>query len=208
VESCREYRKNRLIHKARAYAELKTVRQELGPVRRKQTCPIRQEAHMYIRRIKGPPFRDLARWHDHDPGRSSPPKTRRWVASRKAAVVRAVDHGLITEAEAQETWDLSEEELEAGAVRSAPRRGRAQGHGFAAVPRSKVATENLKSFPNSPKSGSSVRNFRGVSNQWLTISPQIGVEHRENRRRMMRVLLVEDDPTTSRSIEMMLATRI
>jgi hypothetical protein len=39
------------------------------------------------------------------------PKTRRWVASRKAAVVRAVDHGLITEAEARETWDLSEEEL-------------------------------------------------------------------------------------------------
>jgi hypothetical protein len=26
-------------------------------------------------------------------------------------VVRAVDHGLITEAEALETWDLSEEEL-------------------------------------------------------------------------------------------------
>jgi hypothetical protein len=42
-----------------------------------------------------------------------PIPTRRWVASRKAAVVRAVDHGLITEAEARETWDLSERNWQA-----------------------------------------------------------------------------------------------
>lgn len=37
--------------------------------------------------------------------------TKRWVASRKAAVVRAVTHGLITREEALDTYDLSEEEL-------------------------------------------------------------------------------------------------
>jgi hypothetical protein len=40
------------------------------------------------------------------------PKTRRWVASRKAIVVQAVLAGLITEKEACEMYSLSEEELE------------------------------------------------------------------------------------------------
>jgi hypothetical protein len=39
--------------------------------------------------------------------------TSRWVASRKAAVVRAVTHGLISRAEAMETYTLSEEEMAA-----------------------------------------------------------------------------------------------
>jgi hypothetical protein len=39
--------------------------------------------------------------------------TRRWVASRKAAVVRAVDHGLISDKEAKDTYSLSDEELQA-----------------------------------------------------------------------------------------------
>ncbi|MBQ2263217.1 MAG: DUF1153 domain-containing protein [Loktanella sp.] len=39
--------------------------------------------------------------------------TKRWVASRKAAVVRAVTHGLINRAEALETYALSEEEFTA-----------------------------------------------------------------------------------------------
>jgi hypothetical protein len=38
--------------------------------------------------------------------------TRRWVASRKAAVVHAVDSGLISAEEALETWGLSAEELD------------------------------------------------------------------------------------------------
>ena len=37
--------------------------------------------------------------------------TRRWVASRKAAVVRAVSAGLITQKEAMERYALSEEEF-------------------------------------------------------------------------------------------------
>jgi hypothetical protein len=66
---------------------------------------------MYIRRIKGPHSVTLPDGSVMTRADLPDPKTRRWVASRKAAVVRAVDHGLITEAEARETWDLSEEEL-------------------------------------------------------------------------------------------------
>ena len=40
-------------------------------------------------------------------------RTRRWVASRKAAVVRAVSGGLITREEALENYDLSGEEFDA-----------------------------------------------------------------------------------------------
>jgi len=40
-----------------------------------------------------------------------PATTQRWVASRKAAVVRAVLYGLITETEAKTRYALSDEEL-------------------------------------------------------------------------------------------------
>ncbi|RMH41041.1 MAG: DUF1153 domain-containing protein [Alphaproteobacteria bacterium] len=41
-----------------------------------------------------------------------PPDTRRWVASRKAIVARAVLHGLLSEVEACRLYALSEEELQ------------------------------------------------------------------------------------------------
>lgn len=41
-----------------------------------------------------------------------PPDTRRWVASRKALVVRAVKYGLLSREEAIERYALSEEELD------------------------------------------------------------------------------------------------
>ncbi|MEX0339376.1 MAG: DUF1153 domain-containing protein, partial [Arenibacterium sp.] len=41
------------------------------------------------------------------------PETRRWVASRKAAVVRGVLYGLITQEEALRQYGLSEEEFKA-----------------------------------------------------------------------------------------------
>lgn len=41
-----------------------------------------------------------------------PPATRRWVASRKAIVVRAVQYGLIARDEAIDRYALSEEELD------------------------------------------------------------------------------------------------
>jgi transposase-like protein len=40
-----------------------------------------------------------------------PPDTKRWVASRKAAVVAAVAQGLISEAQACERYGLTAEEL-------------------------------------------------------------------------------------------------
>ncbi len=39
-----------------------------------------------------------------------PPETRRWVASRKLTVVRAVAYGLMTQKEAVERYGLSDEE--------------------------------------------------------------------------------------------------
>ena len=42
-----------------------------------------------------------------------PPTTRRWVASRKAAVVRAISAELISREEAMKQYELSEEELDA-----------------------------------------------------------------------------------------------
>ncbi|MCU4654236.1 DUF1153 domain-containing protein [Roseibacterium sp. SDUM158016] len=68
---------------------------------------------MYIRRIKGPHSVTLPDGTVMTRADLPPACTRRWVASRKAAVVMAVDHGLVTVAEACETWSLSEEELEA-----------------------------------------------------------------------------------------------
>jgi len=61
-----------------------------------------------------------------------PPKgTTRWVASRKAAVVKGVACGLITAAEAGTLYDISEEELKSweDAVRQ---------HGIAALNTTKL----------------------------------------------------------------------
>lgn len=52
-----------------------------------------------------------------------PTRDTRWVASRKAAVVEAVDHGLLDRDEAIRRYDLSEEEFEAW-TRAAHRHGR------------------------------------------------------------------------------------
>jgi len=41
------------------------------------------------------------------------PDTRRWVVSRKLAVVRGVIYGLITQEEAQDTYGISREEFQA-----------------------------------------------------------------------------------------------
>jgi hypothetical protein len=93
------------------------------------------EIDMYIRRIKGPGSVTLPDGTIMTRADLPDPQTRRWVASRKAAVVRAVDHGLISEAEARETWHLSER----GTCRMArggraSRGGGAQGDGAATLP--------------------------------------------------------------------------
>ncbi len=67
---------------------------------------------MYIRREKGPVFVTMP--DGSKLSRSDLPdrKTTRWVARRKAAVVNAVNAGLISEKEACEMYQLSEEELQ------------------------------------------------------------------------------------------------
>jgi hypothetical protein len=66
---------------------------------------------MYLKKIDGP--RQVTLPDGSILTRADLPSvaTRRWVASRKAVVVKAVLHGLLTEAEALERYDLSEEEF-------------------------------------------------------------------------------------------------
>lgn len=67
---------------------------------------------MYLKRIDGP--RTVTLPDGSTMTRADLPSvdTRRWVASRKAAVVKGVVAGLISEAEALARYDLSEEEFE------------------------------------------------------------------------------------------------
>ena len=66
---------------------------------------------MYLKKVDGPravtlPDGTVLTQADMPPG-----TTRRWVASRKAAVVRGVLYGLITQEVALERYGLSEEEF-------------------------------------------------------------------------------------------------
>ncbi len=75
---------------------------------------------MFIRKVDGPRIVELPDGSKLSRADLPPGNTRRWVASRKATVVKAVEFGLISAEEAMETYGLSDEELEAwtGAVRS------------------------------------------------------------------------------------------
>ncbi len=66
---------------------------------------------MYLKKVDGP--RQVALPDGSTLSRADlpPAQTRRWVASRKAVVVKAVVHGLITQGEAVERYALSEEEF-------------------------------------------------------------------------------------------------
>ncbi|AZQ67532.1 DUF1153 domain-containing protein [Silicimonas algicola] len=68
---------------------------------------------MYLKKVKGPRAVTLPDGRVMTRADLPDVETRRWVASRKAAVVRAIAHGLITRAEALDTYHLSEEELDA-----------------------------------------------------------------------------------------------
>ena len=67
---------------------------------------------MFLKRVDGP--RQVALPDGSILSRADQPTadTRRWVASRKAVVVRAVVYGLISEREALERYALSEEEFD------------------------------------------------------------------------------------------------
>ena len=67
---------------------------------------------MYLKKIDGPRTVTLPDGTTMSRADLPDPRTRRWVASRKAAVVRAVEGGLISEDEAIRMYDLTGEELE------------------------------------------------------------------------------------------------
>lgn len=70
-----------------------------------------RESPMYLKKVDGPRAVRLPDGSIMTRADLPPAHTRRWVASRKAAVVRGVAHGLITLAEALKTYALSEEEF-------------------------------------------------------------------------------------------------
>lgn len=67
---------------------------------------------MFIKKIDGPRAVTLPDGTIMTRADLPPQDTRRWVASRKAAVVKAVHGGLITVDEARKRYALSEEEFE------------------------------------------------------------------------------------------------
>ena len=66
---------------------------------------------MYLRKIEGPRSVTLPDGRIMTRADLPAADTRRWVASRKAAVVRAVGAGLLQRKEALERYHLSEEEF-------------------------------------------------------------------------------------------------
>ncbi|PTX55809.1 uncharacterized protein DUF1153 [Litoreibacter ponti] len=66
---------------------------------------------MYLKKETGPRMVTLPDGKTISRADLPDPATRRWVASRKAMVVRAVDAQLVTPEEACAMYDLSEEEL-------------------------------------------------------------------------------------------------
>lgn len=66
---------------------------------------------MYLKKVDGPRAVTLPDGTVMSRADLPEPNTRRWVASRKAAVVKAIEAGLITRDEALERYALSDEEL-------------------------------------------------------------------------------------------------
>jgi len=66
---------------------------------------------MYLKRVDGPRQVTLPDGSVLSRADLPSPETRRWVASRKAIVVKAVLYGLITQSQALTRYALSEEEF-------------------------------------------------------------------------------------------------
>lgn len=66
---------------------------------------------MYLKKVDGPRQVTLPDGSILSRADLPPADTRRWVASRKAVVVKAVIYGLIPETEALERYALSQEEF-------------------------------------------------------------------------------------------------
>ena len=66
---------------------------------------------MFLKKVDGPRSVRLANGKTMTRADLPAPDTRRWVASRKAAVVRGVVYGLITQSEALARYGISDEEF-------------------------------------------------------------------------------------------------
>ncbi|MFL4470983.1 DUF1153 domain-containing protein [Tateyamaria armeniaca] len=66
---------------------------------------------MYLKKVDGPRAVTLPDGTVLTRADLPPPTTRRWVASRKAAVVRGVLYGLLSQSDALDRYSLSEEEF-------------------------------------------------------------------------------------------------
>ncbi|MEQ3708532.1 MAG: DUF1153 domain-containing protein [Tateyamaria sp.] len=66
---------------------------------------------MYLKKVDGPRAITLPDGTVLTRADLPPRSTRRWVASRKAAVVRGVLYGLLTQTDALERYSFSEEEF-------------------------------------------------------------------------------------------------
>lgn len=66
---------------------------------------------MFLKKVEGPRSVTLADGSVMTRTDLPPANTQRWVASRKASVVRGVLYGLITKSEALQRYGLSEEEF-------------------------------------------------------------------------------------------------
>jgi hypothetical protein len=66
---------------------------------------------MYLKKVDGPRSVTLADGSVMTQADLPAANTRRWVASRKAAVVRGVAYGLITQGDALKRYQISEEEF-------------------------------------------------------------------------------------------------
>ncbi|MBE1282330.1 MAG: DUF1153 domain-containing protein [Rhodobacteraceae bacterium] len=66
---------------------------------------------MFLKKVDGPRAVTLPDGSVMTRADLPPATTQRWVASRKAAVVRGVLYGLITQSEAIRKYDLSDEEF-------------------------------------------------------------------------------------------------
>ena len=70
---------------------------------------------MYLKKVDGPRIITLPDGSILSRADLPPERTQRWVASRKAKVVQAVKHGLLSRDEAMKRYRLSEDELDSWA---------------------------------------------------------------------------------------------
>ena len=66
---------------------------------------------MYLKKVEGPRSVTLRDGTVMSVADLPPAGTKRWVASRKAAVVRGVVYGLISQSDALKRYDISEDEF-------------------------------------------------------------------------------------------------